>query len=92
MRIFEMLDVDYEPWGLIKVDILPNGETIDEKWYNKRNELKYKMDVAVQSVSQIEYTKDDYVSADELLNRICEELGKLGYHAERFYLEQINMI
>lgn len=86
MRIFEMLDVDYEPWGLIKVDVPLTGS------YEERQKLESNMDVAVQAISQNEYQRDDYMGADDLLNGICEKLNELGYEAERFYLEQINMI
>lgn len=86
MKIFQMLDVDYEPWGLIKVEV---PSTTSEK---EREILEITMCTIVQSVSQNEYQCDDYISSDELFDRICGKLNMLGYESERFFVEKINMV
>ena len=84
MKVYQLLDVD-EPWGLLKVEVPLNGS------YEERKKLIDGMDVAVQAVAQNEYQKDDLVGADEMINDIAQKLGELGYEAERFYLDEINM-
>jgi len=85
MKIFQLLDGDYEHVGLLKVEVPLTAS------HEERQKLESNMNVAVQAVSQNEY-QIDFENEDELINTIANKLGELGYEAERFYVEEINMI
>lgn len=85
MKIYQLLDVDSEPVGLLKVDVPLNGS------YDERQKLQDNMETAVAVICQNEY-QTDFVGADELIDTIANKLGELGYEAERFYFEEIYMV
>jgi hypothetical protein len=85
MKVYQLLDVDSEPVGLLKVEVPLTGS------YEERQKLQDNMDIAVQAICQNEY-QTDFEGADELIDTIAEKLGELGYEAERFYLEVIYMV
>lgn len=85
MRIFQLLDVDAEHVGLLKVEVPLTGT------YEERQKLLDNMETAVTAISQNEY-QTDFDGADELIETIANKLGELGYEAERFYLEEIYMV
>lgn len=85
MKVYQLLDVDSEPVGLLKVEVPLTGS------YEERQKLQDNMDIAVQAICQNEY-QTDFEGADELIDTIAKKLGELGYEAERFYLEVIYMV
>ena len=85
MKIYQLVDVDCEPVGLLKVEVPLNGS------YDERQELLDKMDDTVDAVCKDEY-QTDFDGADELIDTISEKLAEFGYQAERFYFEIIDMV
>jgi hypothetical protein len=85
MKVYQLLDVDSEPVGLLKVEVPLTGS------YDERQKLLDNIDTAVQAICQNEY-QTDFEGADELIDTIAEKLGELGYEAERFYVEEIYMV
>jgi len=83
--IFELLDVDKEPIGLIKVEVPLTGA------YSEREKLLENLVRNVINISQTRYS-EEFIGVDELIETICGDLNDLGYDAHSYRVQQINLV
>ena len=81
-KIYQLLDVDFEPLGLLKVKSRFAETTEGE------------MELAVKKSAEDGYQDElgDWGDANELIDLIISNLSSKGYDAERVFVENINMI
>lgn len=79
-RIYQLLDVDGEQFGLLAVEPTDSSTEVNVG----------AMELAVKTASEEAY-EDDCGDSDEVFDVICKTLLEQGYTAERIYVENVYM-